>query len=144
MASNIRSNHWLCQMTLPSMAERGGGSVIIVSSIGGLKGSAMLGAYGISKAADMQMAPGISPSSGGRCNIRANCIAPGLVRTDFARALWENPVIYEKIRAGLPLAPHRGAARRSRARPCIWPPPRGSFTTGQVIVVDGGATVAGG
>ncbi len=93
MASNVRSNHWLCQMTIPSMAERGGGSVILVSSIGGLKGSALLGAYGISKAADMQMARNLAVEWGPR-NVRVNCIAPGLVRTDFARALWENPAIY--------------------------------------------------
>src|SRR6266478_4352910 len=87
--SNIRSNLWLCNMVLPEMAQRRDGSVIVISSIGGLKGSAVLGAYGISKAADMQLARSLAVEWG-PSNIRVNCIAPGLVRTDFARALWED------------------------------------------------------
>ena len=142
MASNIRSNHWLCQMTIPSMAERGGGSVIIVSSIGGLKGSAMLGAYGISKAADMQMARNLAVEWGAR-NVRVNCIAPGLVRTDFARALWDDPVIYDKSVRAYPLR-RIGEPHEIAGAAVYLASPAGSFTTGQVIVVDGGATVAGG
>ena len=90
MASNVRSNHWLCNMVLPGMAERGGGSVIVVSSIAGLRGNPTIGVYGISKAADMQLVRNLAVEWGRR-GIRANCIAPGLVRTDFARALWEDP-----------------------------------------------------
>jgi NAD(P)-dependent dehydrogenase (short-subunit alcohol dehydrogenase family) len=142
MASNIRSNHWLCQMAIPSMAQRGGGSVIIVSSIGGLKGSAMLGAYGISKAADMQMARNLAVEWGPR-NVRVNCIAPGLVRTDFARALWEDPVIYDKSVKGYPLR-RIGEPHEIAGAAVYLASPAGSFTTGQVIVVDGGATIAGG
>jgi NAD(P)-dependent dehydrogenase (short-subunit alcohol dehydrogenase family) len=142
MASNVRSTHWLCQMTIPSMAERGGGSVILVSSIGGLKGSALLGAYGISKAADMQMARNLAVEWGPR-NVRVNCIAPGLVRTDFARALWENPAIYDKTVSAYPL--RRIGEPDEIAGAAVFLASRaGSFTTGQVIVVDGGATVAGG
>src|SRR6185503_3144657 len=88
--SNVRSNIWLCNLVLPGMAERKDGSVIIVSSIGGLKGSLNLGIYAISKAADFQLARNLAVEWGPR-NIRVNCIAPGLVRTDFARALWDNP-----------------------------------------------------
>jgi NAD(P)-dependent dehydrogenase (short-subunit alcohol dehydrogenase family) len=116
-------------MTIPAMAARGGGAVIIISSIGGLKGSERLGAYGISKAADMQMARNLAVEWGPR-NVRVNCIAPGLVRTDFARALWENPEIYAATVRNYPL-------RRIGE-------PRGSFTTGQTIVVDGGSTITGG
>ena len=141
MGSNIRSNHWLCQMTIPSMAERGGGSVIIISSIGGLKGSATIGAYGISKAADMQMARNLAVEWGPR-NVRVNCIAPGLVRTDFARALWENPVIHEKAVSAYPLR-RIGEPHEIAGAAVYLASPAGSFTTGQVIVVDGGATVAG-
>ncbi len=82
-------------MVMPGMAQRGGGSVIIVSSIGGLLGSDVLGVYSISKAADLQLARNIAVEWGSR-NIRGNCIAPGLVRTDFARALWENQHILDK------------------------------------------------
>ena len=84
-------------MVLPEMAQRKDGVVIIVSSIGGLKGSAALGAYGISKAADMQLARNLAVEWG-KENIRANCIAPGLVKTDFARALWDNPKLLAQTR----------------------------------------------
>ena len=95
MASNIKSNLWLSHMTAPGMAERGGGSIIIISSIGGFRGSPVLGAYAISKAADMQLVRNLAVEWGPK-NVRANAIAPGLVRTDFARALWEDPGIYAK------------------------------------------------
>ncbi len=142
MATNIRSNHWLCQMTIPSMAERGGGSVIIVSSIGGLKGSELLGAYGISKAADMQMARNLAVEWGPR-NVRVNCIAPGLVRTDFARALWEDPAIYERTVRSYPLR-RIGEPHEIAGAAVFLASASGSFTTGQTVVVDGGATIAGG
>jgi NAD(P)-dependent dehydrogenase (short-subunit alcohol dehydrogenase family) len=142
MASNVRSNHWLCQMTIPSMAERGGGAVIIVSSIGGLKGSERLGAYAISKAADMQMARNLAVEWGPR-NVRVNCIAPGLVRTDFARALWQNPEIYEKTVRGYPLR-RIGEPEEIAGAAVFLASAAGSFMTGQTIVLDGGATIAGG
>jgi NAD(P)-dependent dehydrogenase (short-subunit alcohol dehydrogenase family) len=142
MACNIRSNHWLCQMTIPSMAERGGGTVIIVSSIGGLKGSERLGAYAVSKAADMQMARNLAVEWGPR-NVRVNCIAPGLVRTDFARALWENPEIYERTVRAYPL--RRIGEPNEIAGAAVFLASRAaSFMTGQTIVIDGGATIAGG
>ena len=102
MGANIRSNHWLCQLVIPEMKERKDGSIIIVSSIGGLRGSPVLGAYCISKAADMQLARNIAVEYG-PYNIRANCIAPGLIKTDFARALWENPETLKRSTAGAPL-----------------------------------------
>ena len=71
-------------------AERGGGAIVVISSIGGLVGSRTLGAYAISKAADMQLVRNLAVEWG-RSGIRANCIAPGLVKTDFAKALWDNP-----------------------------------------------------
>jgi NAD(P)-dependent dehydrogenase (short-subunit alcohol dehydrogenase family) len=142
MASNIRSNHWLCQMTIPAMAERGGGAVIIVSSIAGLKGSELLGAYAISKAADMQLARNLAVEWGPR-NVRVNCIAPGLVRTDFARALWEDPAIYEKTVRTYPLR-RIGEPHEIAGTAVFLASAAGSFTTGQTIVVDGGATIAGG
>ncbi len=140
MASNVRSNHWLCQMTIPSMAARGGGSVILVSSIGGLKGSTVLGAYGISKAADMQMARNLAVEWGPQ-NVRVNCIAPGLVRTDFARALWENPQIYEATVRTYPLR-RIGEPNEIAGAAVFLASSAGSFTTGQTIVIDGGSTIA--
>ena len=113
MHANIGSIHRLCRMVIPGMAEDGGGSVIIVSSIAGLKGSGMLGAYAISKAADMQIARNLAVEWGPQ-NVRVNCIAPGLVRTEFARALWENPRHLQGHGVQLSPAPYRRAGRNRR------------------------------
>jgi len=88
--NNIISNHWLIQMVADEMKERKDGAIVIVSSIGGLRGNAVIGAYNISKAADFQMARNLARELGPD-NIRVNCIAPGLVKTEFARALWDTP-----------------------------------------------------
>jgi NAD(P)-dependent dehydrogenase (short-subunit alcohol dehydrogenase family) len=138
MGSNVRSNFWLANMAIPHMVERGGGSVIIISSIGGLRGSAQLGVYAISKAADMQLARNIAVEWGPR-NIRANAIAPGLVRTDFARALWEDPVLYRKRTRDTPLQ-RIGEPDEIAGAAIFLASAAGSFTTGQTIVIDGGTT----
>ena len=136
---NIRSNHWLCQLVVPEMAERRDGVVIIVSSIGGLKGSAALGTYGLSKAADMALARNLAVEWGPK-NVRVNCLAPGIVRTDFARALWDNPEIYQATIERYPL--RRIGEPDEIAGAAIFLASRaGSFITGQTIVLDGGATV---
>src|SRR5437660_7742788 len=88
--TNLHSNLWLCNMTLPGMAQRKDGAVIIISSVGGFVGSALLGAYCISKAADMQLARNLAVEWGPH-NIRVNCIAPGIIRTHFSKALWADP-----------------------------------------------------
>ena len=140
MGSNVRSNHWLCQLVLPEMVERKDGSVIIVSSIGGLRGSAVLGAYCISKAADFQLARNIAVEYGPH-NIRANCIAPGLIKTDFAKALWDNPEILKRSTAGAPLR-RIGDPDEIAGAAVFLASKAGAFTTGQSFVIDGGATIA--
>jgi NAD(P)-dependent dehydrogenase (short-subunit alcohol dehydrogenase family) len=140
MESNVRSNFWLCNLVLPQMAERGGGSIIVISSVAGLQGSPSIGVYGLSKAADMALARNICVEWGKK-NIRANCIAPGLVRTDFARALWENPKIYEQVVKSYPL--RRIAEPDEIAGAAVFlAAPSGSFVTGQTIVIDGGGLAA--
>ena len=136
---NIMSNHWLCQLVQPEMIERQDGSIIIVSSVGGLKGSAELGAYCISKAADLQLVRNLAVENG-KHNVRANAISPGLVRTDFARALWENPDILKRRTAGDPL--RRIGEPEEIAGIAVYLAARaGSFTTGQNFVIDGGSTI---
>ncbi|HVY13868.1 MAG TPA: SDR family oxidoreductase [Rhodopila sp.] len=138
MAANVRGNVQLANMAIPHMVARGGGSVIIISSIGGLRGSPQLGAYAISKAADMQLARNIAVEWGPK-NIRANSIAPGLVRTDFARALWENPVLYRKRTKDTPLQ-RIGEPDEIAGAAIFLASAAGSFVTGQTIVIDGGTT----
>ena len=113
-------------------------AVIVISSIGGLRGSPQLGAYAISKAADMQLARNIAVEWGPK-NIRANAIAPGLVRTDFARALWENPVLYRKRTKDTRLQ-RIGEPDEIAGASVFLASAAGSFVTGQTIVIDGGTT----
>jgi NAD(P)-dependent dehydrogenase (short-subunit alcohol dehydrogenase family) len=136
--NNIVSNHWLIQMVAPEMAERRDGAVIIVSSIGGLRGSGVLGAYAISKAADMQLARNLAQELSPQ-NIRVNCIAPGLVKTDFARALWDTPEAEERSSARTPL--RRLGEPDDIAGAAVFLASRaGAWTTGQTLVIDGGDT----
>lgn len=137
--NNVISNHWLIQMVVPQMIERRDGSVIIVSSIGGLRGSPVIGAYNISKAADFQLARNLAVELGPH-NVRVNCIAPGLIRTDFARALWEDPKQLERANTLTPL--RRIGEPDEIAGAAVFLATRaGSFVTGQAIVVDGGVTI---
>ena len=138
---NIESNLWLCQMVIPEMKERRDGVIIIVSSIGGLRGSAMLGAYAISKAADMQLARNLAVECGPH-NIRVNCIAPGLVKTDFARALWEDDERRARRERETPLR-RLGEPEDIAGAAVYLASGAGAWTTGQTLVVDGGVTVAG-
>ncbi|MEQ8407736.1 MAG: SDR family oxidoreductase [Gammaproteobacteria bacterium] len=140
MHANVGSVHRLCQLAIPGMAERGDGAVIIVSSIGGLKGTDALGAYAISKAADMQIARNLAVEWGPK-NIRVNCIAPGLIRTDFAKALWENPDIYKATVAKYPLR-RIGEPDEIAGAAVYLASAAGTFITGQTLVIDGGGTIA--
>ena len=142
MNTNVKSNVWLTSMVIPHMTKVGGGTIIIVSSVAALIGSAKLGTYGLSKAADVALARNIAVEWGGD-NIRANCINPAIIRTDFARALWENPEIYE--RAVKNYALHRiGEPEEVGGISVMLSAKAGSFITGQTIVVDGGSTIFGG
>jgi NAD(P)-dependent dehydrogenase (short-subunit alcohol dehydrogenase family) len=135
--NNIVANNWMIQMVVPEMRERKDGAIIIVSSIGGLRGSTVIGAYCISKAADMQLARNLAQELGPD-NIRVNCVAPGLVKTDFAKALWDTPAGEERASSGTPL--RRLGEPDDIAGAAVYLASRaGAWTTGQTIVVDGGA-----
>ena len=138
LQTNLHSNLWLCNLTLPAMAQRKDGAVIIISSVGGFVGSALLGAYCISKAADMQLARNLARELG-PFNIRVNCVAPGLVKTDFAKALWDTPAGEERASSGTPL--RRLGEPDDLAGAAVYLASRaGAWTTGQTLVVDGGST----
>jgi len=142
MNTNVKSNVWLTSMVIPQMIKIGGGSIIIVSSVAALIGSAKLGTYGLSKAADVALARNLAVEWGGD-NIRANCINPAIIRTNFARALWENPEVYERAIKNYAL--HRiGEPEEVGGVAVMLAAKAGSFITGQTIVVDGGYTIYGG
>ena len=138
--NNIVSNHWLITMVAPQMMERKDGSIIIMSSIGGLRGSPVIGSYCISKAADLQLARNLAVELGPH-NVRINCIAPGLIRTDFARALWENPENLQRRNAQTPLG-RIGEPDEIAGAAILLASRAGSFITGQTLVIDGGVTIA--
>ena len=140
--TNVKNVVRLAGLVIPGMAERGGGAVIIVSSIAGLKGTKSLGAYAISKAADMQIARNLA-LEWGHVGIRVNCIAPGLVRTDMARALWDDPQRYAAAMAAHPLG-RIGEPIDIAGAAVFLASAAGRFVTGQTLVIDGGATIAGG
>src|SRR3954470_14723747 len=142
LENNVIANHWLTQMVAPEMIARRSGSMIIVSSIGGLKASAVIGAYNISKAADFQLARNLAAEFGPH-QVRVNCIAPGLIRTDFARALWENPETLKAVTAHTPLQ-RIGEPHEIAGAAIFLASDASTFVTGQAIVVDGGSTTAWG
>ena len=139
MANNVRSNHILTNLVLPQMKARNDGSIIIVSSIGGLRGSSILGTYNMSKAADIAMVKNIAAEFG-PFNIRANAIAPGLIKTDMAKALWENPKILENVTSTNPLR-RIGEPVEIAGIAVLLASRAGGYINGETIVVDGGSTV---
>jgi NAD(P)-dependent dehydrogenase (short-subunit alcohol dehydrogenase family) len=139
LTNNIVANNWLISMVVPEMQARKDGSIIIVSSIGGLRGSEVIGAYCISKAADMQLARNLAVEYG-RHNIRVNCIAPGLIKTDFAKALWEDDKARAEREAETPLR-RIGDPDEIAGAAVYLASKASSFMTGQSLVVDGGVTI---
>jgi len=139
LENNVIANHWLINFAVPQMIERRDGSIIIVSSIGGLRGSGVIGAYCISKAADLQLGRNLAVEYGPH-NVRVNCIAPGLIKTDFARALWEDPEALKKRTAATPLR-RIGEPDEIAGAAVYLASPASAFMTGQSIVIDGGVTI---
>jgi NAD(P)-dependent dehydrogenase (short-subunit alcohol dehydrogenase family) len=139
IGANVKSNLWLCNLVIPRMAARGDGAVIVVSSIAGLRGTDILGMYGISKAADFALVRNLAVEWGPR-NVRVNAIAPGIIKTDFARALWENEELMKRRNAATPLR-RIGSPEEIGSIAAFLASPAASFITGQIIVADGGVTI---
>jgi NAD(P)-dependent dehydrogenase (short-subunit alcohol dehydrogenase family) len=140
LQNNIVSNHWLIQMVAPEMTARRDGAIVIISSIGGLKGSFSIGAYNISKAADFQLARNLACEFGPH-NVRVNCIAPGIIKTEFARALWEDPKVMERVESATPMR-RIGEPDEIAGAAVFLASPASAFMTGREIVIDGGSTIA--
>jgi NAD(P)-dependent dehydrogenase (short-subunit alcohol dehydrogenase family) len=140
MSVNVRCNLNLAALVRPAMAERKAGAIIIISSIAGISGNVALGAYAITKAADMQLVRNLAVSWG-RDGIRVNGIAPGLIKTDFAKALWDNPEILASTLKQTPLG-RIGDPGDIAGAAVMLASDAGKFITGTTIVIDGGITVA--
>ncbi|MPZ46756.1 MAG: glucose 1-dehydrogenase [Betaproteobacteria bacterium] len=140
MLTNVKSVFWLANMAIPQMAERGGGSVVIISSIGALRGSNVNGLYGTSKAAEAGLCRALAVEWGPK-NVRVNCILPGLIKTDFARALWEDE---ERRKRREELTPLRrlGEPKDIGGVAAFLASDAAAYITGQMIVADGGTTIA--
>lgn len=139
VANNLKSVLWLAGMTLPGMGERKGGSFIVVGSIGGLIANTVIGAYGISKAADHHLVRNLAAEWGPK-NVRVNAIAPGLIKTEFARALWEDEKRAAERVSNTPLR-RLGEPRDIGGIAVFLASDAAAFITGQVIVADGGVTI---
>ena len=139
LENNVIANHWLINFVAPQMLARKDGSIIIVSSIGGLRGSPVIGAYNVSKAADFQLARNLAVEFG-PSNVRVNCIAPGLIKTDFAKALWEDPQALQRRTDATPLR-RIGEPDEIAGAAVFLASKAASFVTGQALVVDGGVTI---
>lgn len=139
--NNVLATHWLIALTAPEMLARSEGSIIVISSIGGLMGSDVIGAYNISKAADLQLVRNLAVEFGSS-NVRVNAIAPGVIRTDFAKALYEDPGAEAALRKATPLA-RIGEPQEIAGTAVFLASRAGAFITGQTIVVDGGTTIRG-
>jgi dehydrogenase/reductase SDR family member 4 len=140
MNTNVRGTFWLCNMVLPQMEKIGGGSVILLSSIAGLRGNAVIGCYGMSKAAEAALARNLAIEWGPK-NIRVNAIAPGLIKTDFAKALLEDPVRVKRAEERTPL--RRIGEPEDIAGVALFLASRASaYVTGQLIVADGGEMIS--
>ena len=137
--NNVLATHWLVTMVAPDMLARGAGAIVLVSSIGGLHGSDTIGAYNISKAADFQLVRNLAVEFG-RSGVRVNAIAPGVIRTDFARALWEDSAAEAALNGATPLG-RIGEPADIAAVAVFLASPAASFMTGQAVVVDGGITI---
>ncbi len=139
LASNVRSQHWLCQMVLPDMIEKGRGSIMITSSTGAFAGSEVLGTYNISKLADIALVRNLALEWGPK-GIRVNAICPGLIRTDFAKALWDNPEAAARVNEQTPLR-RFGESEDFMGVVVYLASDASAFMTGQAVTLCGGTNM---
>lgn len=137
MNTNVKSNHWLAQMTAPDMIARGGGSIMFTSSVGAFKSSLVLGAYGMSKLTVLGLVRNLADELGPH-GIRVNAICPGLIKTDFAKALWSTPEAEKSARESIPLR-RLGEAEDLKGIAVFLASDASGYMTGQALTVCGGS-----
>lgn len=136
---NIMGAFWLIQAAVPHMRAGGGGKIINVASVNGLRPGTMQGVYSATKAAVINLTQTLALELAGD-NIQVNAIAPGLIKTKFAEALWSNDAIMEGVIARMPVK-RIGEPDEIAGMALYLASPASSYTTGQVMVVDGGITI---
>lgn len=141
LENNILATHWLIQMASRHMIEQGGGSIVVMSSIGGMRGSSLIGGYNVTKAADLQIVRNMAQELGPH-RIRVNAISPGLIKTDFAKALWDSPELLDKFKKASALGTI-GAPEDIAGAAVFLASDESAFVTGHNLVIDGGVTVLG-
>ena len=140
MSTNVKANHWLAQMVIPDMLEKGCGSIMMTSSVGALNPSLMLGTYNISKIALIALVRNLAAELG-PSGIRVNAICPGLIRTDFAQALWDNPEAEQRANEQIPMR-RLGESDDLKGLTVFLASDSSSYITGQALIVDGGTNMA--
>ena len=136
---HVRSVVALCAQVCPVMADGGGGSIIIMSSLAGVRGNSAIGLYAITKAANAQLARNLAVQWGQK-NIRANAIAPGVIDTEFATPITGSPALAERRREKTPLRKF-GSVDNIAGTILYLASNAGAFTSGETIVVDGGTFI---
>ncbi|WP_321969192.1 SDR family NAD(P)-dependent oxidoreductase [Paraburkholderia tropica] len=142
MNVNLHGAVWLTNLAAPAMAGHGGGSIILTSSIAGVRGNKAIGVYGISKAALASLARNLAVEWGPQ-NVRINAISPGMIETEFARPLLDNPEVRERRMRATPLR-RPGTPEEIAGVALMLAAPGGAFITGQNVIVDGGTTISDG
>jgi NAD(P)-dependent dehydrogenase (short-subunit alcohol dehydrogenase family) len=137
---NLKSVFLFCQKVGAHMVGRGSGSVINVSSVGGLHASPTLSYYGAAKAGVVNLTQTLA-MEWGHAGVRVNALCPGWVKTELNRNLWgEDPALAESTVANVPLG--RWGETSDIVGPAIYlASDAGAYTTGAIIVVDGGIRV---
>ncbi len=140
MVNNVLSNLWLARMVAPDMRAARDGAIIFITSTAALRSTTTLGMYGVTKSADYALCRNLA-AEWGPDNVRVNCIAPGLIKTEFSRVLYEDPARRAAREAATPLR-RLGEPEEIAGAALLLASPAGGYITGQTIVVDGGATIA--
>lgn len=139
MTANVQSNLWLAQMVVSDMIEKGAGSMMFTSSIGAFKPSVMLGTYAMSKLALISLVRNLAAEFG-PSGVRVNAICPGLIRTDFARELWDSPEGERRARKEIPLG-RLGEPEDMAGVAVFLASDASKYMTGQALTVCGGSVM---